>query len=287
VVTTNQRRAAVTHLRATYPVSERRACRLVRLARSRWQHRSRRPSDAPLAEALKAKAEARPRWGYRRLAVLLRREGWTVNLKRVLRVYRAEGLRVRTGRRRKQVSTLRVPRPLADGPNTQWTVDFIHDQLADGRRFRTLSVVDECTRECLALAVEASWPGAQVAAVLDCVARARGAPQRIVLDHGPELVGRALDAWAYGRGVELAFTRPGKPVDNCFVESFHDKFRSECLSTHWFLDLDDARRLVAAWREDYNAVRPHRALGYRTPAEYAATLHACPALESAHPTTPA
>lgn len=285
-MTTDQRRSAVTHLCANYPVSERRACRLTRLARSRWQHRSARPSDAPLAEALRAKAGDRPRWGYRRLALLLRREGWTVNLKHVLRVYRAEGLRIRKGRRRKHVSTPRAPRPLAVGPNVQWTVDFIHDQLAGGRRFRTLSVVDECTRECLALAVEASWPGVRVAAVLDGVAAARGAPARIILDHGPELVGRALDAWAYGRGVELAFTRPGKPVDNCFVESFHDKFRDECLSTHWFLDLADARRIIAGWREDYNTVRPHSSLRGRTPAEYAALLRSNLEFESAHPLTP-
>lgn len=286
-MTTDQRRSAVTFLRATYPVSERRACRLTRLARSRWQHRSRRPSDAPLAEALKRKAEDRPRWGYRRLALLLRRDGWAVNLKRVLRVYRAEGLRVRRGRRRlKQVSAPRVPRPVAAGPNVQWTADFIHDQLAGGRRFRTLSVVDEYTRECLHLAPDTSWPSAKVAAALDGVAAARGAPARIVLDHGPELAARALDAWAYGRGVELAFTRRGKPVDNCYVESFHDKFRDECLSTHWFLDLADARRLIAAWRDDYNAVRPHSSLGNRTPAEFAALLCAAPELTSAHPPSP-
>ena len=285
-MTTDQRRSAVPFLRAAYPVSERRACRLTRLARSRWQHRSTRPSDGPLAEALRDKARDRPRWGYRRLALLLRRDGWVVNLKRVLRVYRAEGLRVRKGRRRKHVSAPRAPRPLATGPNVQWTVDFIHDQLADGRRFRTLSGVDECTRECLALPVEASWPGARVAAVLDGVAAARGAPRRIILDHGPELVGRALDAWAYAAGVELAFTRPGRPVDNCFVESFHDKVRDECLSTHWFLDLADARRIISAWRDDYNTVRPHSALGARTPAEYAAMLQANLELESAHHLTP-
>ena len=118
------------------------------------------------------------------------------------------------------------------------------------------------------------------------MARARGAPRSIVLDHGPEVVGRARHAWAYGRGVELAFRRPGKPVDNCFVESFHDKFRDECLSTHWFLDLADARRLIAAWRDDYNSVRPHSALGNRTPAEYAALLHAHPELTSAPPPGP-
>jgi putative transposase len=285
-VTTTQRRAAVTHLRASYPVSDRRACRLVRLARSRWQHRSTRPSDAPLADALKAKAEQRPRWGYRRLAVLLRRDGWPVNLKRVLRVYRAEGLRLRKRRRRKQVSTPRVPRPAHDGPNTQWTLDFITDALAGGRQFRTLSVVDECTRECLALRPDVSLPSGKVAAVLDTVAAARGAPERIVLDNGPELIAKALDAWAYAAGVELKHTRPAKPVDNCYVESFHDKFRDECLNVHWFLDLADARDIIERWREDYNTVRPHQGLGNRTPAEYAALLAENLELESAL-TTPA
>jgi len=280
-VTTKQRRAAVTHLRASYPVSDRRACRLVRLARSRWQHRSARPSDAPLADALKAKAEQRPRWGYRRLAVLLRRDGWPVNLKRVLRVYRAAGLRLRKRRRRKQVSTPRVPRPVHDGPNTQWTLDFITDALAGGRQFRTLSVVDECTRECLALRPDVSLPSGKVAAVLDTVAAARGAPERIVLDNGPELIAKALDAWAYAAGVELKHTRPAKPVDNCYVESFHDKFRDECLNVHWFLDLADARDIIERWREDYNTVRPHQGLGNRTPAEYAALLAENLELESA------
>ena len=280
-MTTTQRRAAVTHLRASYPVSDRRACRLVRLARSRWQHRSTRPSDAPLADALKAKAEQRPRWGYRRLALLLRRDGWPVNLKRVLRVYRAAGLRLRKRRRRKQVSTPRVPRPVHDGPNTQWTLDVITDALAGGRQFRTLSVVDECTRECLALRPDVSLPSGKVAAVLDTVAAARGAPERIVLDNGPELIAKALDAWAYAAGVELKHTRPAKPVDNCYVESFHDKFRDECLNVPWVLDLADARDIIERWREDYNTVRPHQSLGNRTPAEYAALLAENLELESA------
>lgn len=285
-MTTDQRRAAVTYLRATYTVSERRACRLTRLARSRWQHVSRRLSDAPLAAALTAKASERPRWGHRRLALLLRRDGWRVNLKRVLRVYRAEGLRLRKHRRRKQVSTPRVPRPLADAPNAQWTIDFISDQLAGGQRFRVLSVVDECTRECLALRADGSWPSTKVATVLDEVVATRGAPRRVILDNGPEMVARALDAWAYGHGVELAFTRRAKPVDNCYVESFHDKSRDECLSTHWFLDLADTRRIVGAWRDDYTTVRPHQGLGYRTPTEYAAQLHDPLELASAPSFTP-
>ena len=209
-----------------------------------------------------------------------------MNLKRVLRVYRAEDLRLRKRRRRKQVSTARVPRPISDAPNAQWALDFITDALSSGRRFRVLSVVDEWTRECLALRADVSLPSWKVVAALDEVALFRGVPRRLIVDHGPEFLAKALDAWAYAHGVELAFTRPAKPVDNCYVESFHDKFRDECRSTHWFLDLADARRTVAAWREDYNTVRPHRGLGNRTPAAYAALMHANQELESAH-TTPA
>lgn len=199
-MTTRQRRAAVTHLRAAFPVSERRACRLVRLSRSRWQYRSRRPSDAPLAAALRETAAQRPRWGYRRLALLLRRAGWRVNLKRVLRVYRAEGLRIRRQRRRKQVSTPRVPRPISDAPNAQWALDFITDAFAGGRRFRVLSVVDEWTRECLALRADVSQPSWKVVAVLAELAAVRGVPQRLISDNGPEFIARAAAGRRSTRG---------------------------------------------------------------------------------------
>jgi putative transposase len=280
-VTTHARRAAVTHLRATYPVSDRRACALVHLARSRWAYQAIRPDDTALATALATKAAERPRWGYRRLATLLRRDGWVVNLKRVLRVYRALGLRLRKRAGRKQVSTVRVPRPVALGPNAQWTLDFISDAFASGRTFRVLSVVDECTRECLTLHADVSQPSWKVVAVLDEISSGRGLPQRLIIDNGPEFVAKALDAWAYAHGVELFFTRRGKPVDNCYVESFHDKFRDECLSTHWFLGLPDARRVIEAWQEDYNTVRPHSALGGRTPQEYREMLDQIHELESA------
>lgn len=285
-MTTQQRRAAVTYLRATYPVSDRRACRLVRLARSRWQDRRCPRDDAPLAAALAAKAAQRPRWGYRRLTTLLRRDGWVVNLKRVLRVYRLTGLRLRKYRPRKQVSTPRLPRPIAVGPNRQWTLDFITDSVVSGRKFRVLSVVDEFTRECLALRAAQSHPSGNVVAVLTELATARAVPERVIVDNGPEFIAKALDAWAYTQGVEIYVTRRGKPVDNCYVESFHDKFRDECLSTHWFLTLDDARQVIEAWQEDYNTVRPHSALGGRTPAEYTRMLELIHELESAL-TTPA
>jgi putative transposase len=282
-VTTQSRRAAVTHLRATYPVSDRRACALVHLARSRWAYQAIRPDDTPLATALVAKAAERPRWGYRRLTTLLRRDGWVVNLKHVLRVYRALGLRLRKRAGRKQVSTVRVPRPVAVGPTAQWTLDFISDAFCSGRKFRVLSVVDEYTRECLALRADVSQPSWKVVAVLNEIAGSRGLPQRLIIDNGPEFVAKALDAWAYGHGVELFFTRRGKPVDNCYVESFHDKFRDECLSAHWFLGLTDARRVIEAWQEDYNTVRPHSGLGGRTPQQYREMYDQNHELESALP----
>jgi putative transposase len=242
---------------------------------------ARRLDDTLLATGLVAEAAERPRWGDRRLRTLLRRDGWVVNLKRVLRVYRALGLRLRKRAGRKQVSTVRVPRPVAVGPNAQWTLDFISDAFASGRKFRVLSVVDECTRECLALRADVSQPSWKVVAVLDELASSRGRPQRLIIDNGPEFVAKALNAWAYALGVELFFTRRGKPVDNCYIESFHDKFRDECLSTHWFLGLSDARRVIEAWQENYNTVRPHSALGGRTPQQYREMLDQNHELESA------
>lgn len=269
-MTTNQRRAAVTHLTETYPVSERHACRLVRLARSRWQHTPQPPNDAALVAALQAAAAERPRCGYRRLHVVLKRAGWRVNHKRVRRVYRAANLQLRRKRRRRKlVAVTRVPRLAAIGVNRQWTIDFISDELANGRRFRTLSVVDEHTRECLALRPDVSLPSATVVRVLSEIAEVRGRPERIMLDNGPEMIARVLDAWAYEQGIALTFSRPGKPVDNCFVESFHDKFRDECLSVHWFLTLAEARERIEGWRVDDNTARPHSSLGGRTPSEYA------------------
>lgn len=271
MVTPAQRRTAVTHLRATYPVSLRRACQLLHLARSRWYHQSVRPSDAPLATALLTKAAKRPRWGYRRLQVRLQRDGWRVNHKRVQRVYRAAGLQVKR-RRRKQVAVVRHPRPVAAAPNAVWAMDFIGDACATGRRFRVFSLVDTCTRECLALEVDTSLPSARVVQVLEALRAVRGVPTAITVDNGPEFIAKALDAWAYEHQVQLAFIRPGKPVENAYVESFHDKFRAECLDLHWFASVADARDIITAWQEDYNTVRPHSALGQLTPAEFASTF---------------
>jgi putative transposase len=274
MVTAPQRRQVVTHLRAAFGVSARRACRLIGLSRSRWQYQPRRPErDRLVRERLRALAAARPRFGYQRLHLLLRREGWVVNHKRVYRLYREERLLVRPHRGRKHPAVPRVPLPAPTQANERWGMDFIHDACAYGRRFRCLTMVDEYTRECPVIAVDTSLPATRVIAVLDQLARARGGlPRSLVVDHGPEFISRALDLWAYRRGIELIFIRPGKPVENAYVESFHSRFRDECLSTHWFETLPDARFHIERWRQDYNEVRPHTSLAGRTPMEFAKTL---------------
>lgn len=273
MVTTTQRRQVVTHLRAAFGSSTRRACRLVALSRSRWHYQPQRPlRDAPLRTRLRELAAARPRFGYQRLHLLLRRDGLVVNHKRGYRLYREERLLVRPHRGRKHAAVPRVPLVTPTQPNERWGMDFIHDACADGRRFRCLTMVDEYTRECPVIAVDTSLPSARVIAVLEQLAGQRGLPRRLVVDHGPEFISRALDLWAYRRGVELAFIRPGKPVENAYVESFHSRFRDECLNTHWFESLTDACFHIEHWRQDYNAVRPHTSLAGRTPGEFAATL---------------
>lgn len=275
MVTATHRREAVTYLRATYAISARRALRLVGLSRSRWHYRPVRPErDTPIRERLKTLAAARPRFGYKRLHLLLRREGYHVNAKRVYRLYREERLTVRPHRGRKHAAVARVPLPTPTAPNERWGMDFIHDALSTGRQFRCLTMVDEFTRECPAIEVDTSLPALRVIAVLEQLAGQRGLPKSLIVDHGPEFISRALDIWAYQRGIELAFIRPGKPVENAYVESFHSRFRDECLAASWFLDLVDARQQIEAWRRDYNEVRPHTSLGGRTPAEFTRALQA-------------
>ena len=218
---------------------------------------------------LRELAAERRRFGYRRLHALLRREGILVNHKRVARVYREEGLAVRR-RPRKRVAQGRPNGPgRAAAPNEQWSRDFLSDSLAWGRRLRLLAVLDTFTRESLAIEVDTSLPGTRVVQVLERLVAARGRPRAIVLDNGPELTSRVLDQWAYDRGVRLHFIAPGTPVQNAFIASFNGRLRDECLNEHWFLSLTDARRTVDAWRCDDNAARPHSALGYRTPDEFA------------------
>ena len=263
------KRAAASYVQQRFGFSERRTCRLIGLGRSTARYRARaRGDDAGLRRRLGELARERPRFGYRRLHALLRREGIVVNHKRIERLYRLDGLAIRR-RGRKRVAIKRGRPPGPSRPNEQWALDFLSDALASGRRIRLLTVIDTFTREALAIEVDTSLPGVRVARVLERVAALRGCPATIVLDNGPELTGRALDRWAHERGVALRFIDPGKPIQNAYTESFNGRFRDECLDEHWFLGLSDARQIVEEWRRDYNQRRPHSALGYATPAEVA------------------
>jgi putative transposase len=213
----------------------------------------------------------RVRYGYRRLHVLLRREGWAVNHKRVYRLYREEGLSMRRKvPRRRAACQARTPRATVGSADQVWAMDFVTDVLADGRRYRVLAVLDLFTRECLALRAGFKLTGGDVVAVLDELKTRRGVPGSIRVDNGPEFAGRTLDLWAYFNGVALDFSRPGKPTDNAFIESFNGRLRQECLNPRWFLCLDDARVELAGWQREYNADRPHSALGNLAPGEFAA-----------------
>lgn len=265
-----RRRELVRYLQDRYRVSERRGCAVLRFDRSSHRYRSYRDDQAFLRYRIREIAASRIRYGYRRIYVALRREGMVVNHKRVRRLYREEGLNLRIKRPRRHVSAAhRTERAPATAPNQVWSMDFVSDALFDGRRLRALTLLDVFTREALAIEADKGITGEQVAAILDTVLAARPAPQRIRVDNGPEFVSNALDRWAYARGVTLDFSRPGRPIDNAFVESFNGRFREGCLNVHWFLSLDDARAKIEAWRRFYNESRPHSALGDRTPHEFA------------------
>lgn len=263
------RREMVQYVQQHHALSQRRACRLIGLDRTTARYRPRRPAQTALREQLRTLAHERPRFGYRRLVVLLRRAGHAVNHKRVYRLYRLEGLAVRRRQRKRIAPTQRSVLTAPQQAGQEWAMDFTSDTLASGRHFRTLNIVDTYSRECLAIEVDTSLPSARVSRVLERVGSERGFPGRIRVDNGPEFAGKVLDAWAYGRGVQLSFIQPGKPMQNGYVESFNGKFRDECLNQHWFLDLDDARTIIEAWRQDYNTIRPHSALGNQSPAVFA------------------
>jgi putative transposase len=258
-------------MRAKTSISERRACRLIGLSRSVLGYQP-KPEDGRLRDRLEALAGERRRFGYRRLAVLLAREGLRANHKRVHRVYRAAGLAVRRRRRRDRLAVPRQPLVLPTAANDTWSMDFVFDALYDARRLKCLTVVDDCTKESVAIVVARRLGGDEVARNLDEICRFRGYPRAIRTDQGPEFTGRALDQWAHARGVELRLIQPGKPTQNAYIESFNGRFRDECLNEHWFLSLEHARAVVAEWRRDYNEQRPHSALGNLTPAEYARRL---------------
>jgi putative transposase len=266
-------RAAVDVLRAEFAMKKRRACRVVGLAPATYYYRARRPDPGELRDKLKTFAAQRPRWGYRRLHVLLRRDGHEVNHKRVFRLYSAEGLAVRRKKRKRMTASLRVVPPPPTRSRQQWTMDFTQDSLATGRQFRTLNLVDTFTRECLVIEVDHSLPGGRVVRVLERLGELHGLPEVIRIDNGTEFTSHVVDAWAYERGVKLDFIRRGKPTDNAHIESFNGKFRDECLNENWFLSLDDAKAKIEAYRVDYNEVRPHSSLDNLTPMEFASQHH--------------
>jgi len=269
MVSPQAKRAAVTVLMTERDFGVTRACGLVGISRSLFRYRSRRSDSGPLRDRIEAIAATKRRYGYRRVYLRLRREGWEVNRKRVYRLYREAGLAVRR-RKRKRIGVFeRKPLPKPTAANVSWSMDFVADGLIGGRRLRCLTIVDDCTRECLAIEVDTSLPGLRVKTVLDRLADNRGLPQSITVDNGPEFDGKVLDQWAYRTGVQLSFIRPGKPNENAYIESFNGKFRDECLNEHWFISLAHARRIIEAWRIEYNTERPHSSLGNRTPQEFA------------------
>jgi len=258
-------------MRQAQGLSERRACWLVGMARTSCRYeRQRQGREEKLKARLRTLSGERRRFGYRRLTVLLRREGWTVNHKRVYRLYQQEGLQVRRRKRKRIGAVERQPLAIPSRQNERWSMDFVADALTDGRRFRSLNIVDDYNRECLATEVDTSLTGARVVRVLARLRELRGLPQMLVTDNGPEFAGQALDVWAYAQGVKLHFIEPGKPVQNAFIESFNGKMRDECLNEHWFTSLGEARETIEVWRRDYNEVRPHSSLGNRTPQEFTA-----------------
>ena len=249
-------------------LSRARACGLFGLSRSTFYYTAKKRDDEPLRAALKEAAVKRRRWGYRRLLVVLRREGFADNHKRVYRLYREEGLQVRRRKKRK-TAKYRGEKPVAPGePRQRWSLDFVHDQVADGRKLRALNVVDDFTRECLGIEVDTSIGGARVTRVLDHLVELHGKPERLLMDNGPEFTGQALDLWSYECGVQLQFIEPGRPMQNGHCESFNGKFRDECLNEHWFGSLDHAREIIEKWRVDYNECRPHSSLNNLTPKEF-------------------
>ena len=255
---------------ATHGLSQRRACGLIEITRRSFRRPPRSDRNQELRQRLRALAEERRRWGCPLLYQLIRREGWRVNHKRVERLYREEGLSLRRHRRRKRLSHLRVVRQAPAAANQAWALDFVHDRLLDGRGFRALAVIDEWSRESLAIEVDLSLTGERVKRVLERLGSGRGLPAVIQSDNGPEFTGRVLDQWAYERGVKLQFIEPGKPIQNAFIESFNSRLREECLNEHVFLSLDDARGKIERWRTEYNRERPHSSLGHLTPEEFAA-----------------
>lgn len=250
--------------------SQRNALRLVKMSASTYLYQPVKKDESALKMRIQEITDTRVHYGYRRVHVMLRREGHMDNVKRVYRLYREEGLSLRLKRpRRNKAAKLRQPKQLAQAVNEIWSMDFVADALFDGHKLRMLTVVDLFTRECLAIDVGQSLKGEDVARVLTAITEIRGLPRTIKSDNGSEFISKVMDKWAYERGVELDFSRPGKPTDNANVESFNGRLRQECLNAAWFMSLSDAKGKIEAWRTYYNESRPHSALDWETPAEFA------------------
>ena len=273
MVTPAAHRAAAAHLQSAYGMSERRACRVLGVDRTSVRYQATRPDDGALRDRLKALAQERRRFGYRRLHVMLRREGHAVNKKRVQRIYREEKLTVRRRGGRKRAMGTRRPLEIPLFANQRWSLDFVSDQMTDGRRFRILTVIDNCTRECLGLVADTSLSGRRVARELDAIILRRGRPETIISDNGTEYTSNAILAWADGTGVGWHYIAPGKPQQNGFNESFNGRLRDELLNETLFRSLPHARGVLEAWRRDYNETRPHSKLGWLTPQAYADALN--------------
>jgi putative transposase len=273
MVTPTQRRAMTAWAMTGYALSERKACQVVGVARSLVRYQGRRPPQDALRRRLRELAASRVHLGYQQLTVYLRREGWAVNHKRVYRLYVEEGLVLRRRRpKRRRSVVLRGARAKPSAPDEQWAMDFVHDTLADGSTIRIFVAIDLFARECLVLEAARAFTGAAVATALEgAVARRGKKPSQIRADNGTEFTSKTLDAWAYWNQVALDFSRPGKPVDNAFVESFNATLRRECLSQHWFTNLEDAARRLGEWKDEYNNDRPHSSLGHATPTQFRAS----------------
>ncbi len=263
------KRAAAQWVAERFGLSERRVCRIVPLDRNTLRYHSRRQEDAALQTRIREIAEAKRRYGCPRIYVRLRREGWLVNHKKVERLhYREERLSLRRRRRKKASAVPRVALPKPTQPGRCYAIDFVHDRLANGRRFKCLTMTDPCSKEVPVMEVDVSIGGARVCRILDRLFTTRSLPDALILDNGPEFAGTALDVWATQHGVYLHFIQPGKPVQNAFIESFNGKFRDECLNEHWFLTLQEAQLVIEAWRREYNEDRTHSAIGDVTPHEF-------------------
>lgn len=270
MVSPAQRREVVLVMCKQYNASERRVCAVFGYARSTQRYRKRR-DDTALRRRLHELAHERRRFGYRRLAILLQREGLTFNLKKIYRIYREEGLAVKRRKGRKRAIGTRTPLPGAQHMNHIWSLDFMSDALSDGRRFRILGIMDQYSRECLDMTVDTSISGHRVVRQLERLVEYHGKPDIIVSDNGTELTSKAVLSWALKQRIQWHYITPGKPSENGFTESLNGKIRDECLNENWFLTLHHAKHIIEAWRQDYNHVRPHSSLGYLTPEEFKAS----------------